>query len=247
MLTNTLGGAIVASHLQGEANLPREAEGRDAIARLAGAVPRPLRDDPVQWYCGVLRDPGRDLVHHGPEADPALPDDLCKIVDALVVYLYYCSTRPVIPGASLRMASHRPAIERWLRDWVCAPSYREALNQEAMVSGDPPVVFSTFEEDRRAKFPPGTRANECRKALGLDPRPTPVAQALFKYAKSTAGPAKVPTAFDAGTSVHFVPPPAGAPHGTTRDLRAPGAAGVREVVVRPFPLRILRQPEFIEG
>lgn len=248
MLTRTPGGAIVASHLQGESNLQREADGREAIVRLVRAVPQSLGDDPVQWYSGVLRDPRRDLVHHGPEADASLPDDLCKIVDAWDVHRYYGGlTRPVIPAASSRMARHRPTVERWLRDSVCTPNYREALNQEAVVSGNPPVVFSTFDEDRHATFPAGTPANDCRKTLGLDPRPTPVAHALFRYARSTTGLAKVPTAFDAGTHAHFLPPSAGAPHGTTKDLRTPGAKGVREVVVRPFSVRLLRQPEFIVG
>jgi hypothetical protein len=175
---------------------------------------------------------------------------MCKLADAWALWQHYAplDNKPAIPPGSVRSPRYRGVIERWLRDFVCTATYQEALDATKLVSGDPPVVFSTFEEDRNSRFPARTPANTCRKVVGLDEEPTPEAHALLRYDKAEVGPARVPTAFDAGTHVHFLPPPAGANHGTTKNLTtADGSNGVREVVVKPFPVSMLRQPEFIEA
>lgn len=241
-------GPTVMCYLRRESNLQLHEEGLEAVRRFVRAVAARGPGHPVEWYRAVLNDAGLDLVPHGPEADPALPDELCKVADGWSVWLYLGgSGKPDIPPGITRSPRYRGVLEQWLRDFVCCPMYRDALDPAGLVSGNPPVVFSTFEEDRNSKFAAGIRADRCRQVVGLDPRPTPVAHVLLMYSRREVGPARVPTAFDAGTHLHFVPPPAGAPCGTTKNLTTEdGTDGVREVVVAPFPVTALGEPTFIE-
>ncbi len=242
-------GSTAADHIQGESNLPLHPEGVNTVGRFVRAVEARPPGSAVSWYRGALNRTDLDLPLHGPPADTTLPDALCKVVDAWSVWKHYGSPRlrPNIPYGGVGSPSYRPRVEAWLRDWVCAVTYLDVLDPASPVSGRPPSVFSTFVEDRDAKFPRSTRSNECRKVVGLDPLPHPTAHALFTYSSIETGPARVPTAFDAGTHVHFRPPPAGAGCGETKNLATPdGGGGVREVCVRPFPVARLRQPEFIE-
>ncbi len=243
-------GPIVTGHIQAENNLPLHPEGTDAVGRFVRAVEARPPGGAVSWYRETLNRADLDLPVHGPPADAALPDVLCKVVEAWSVWKHYGSIRlkPNIPYGGVGSPRYRAKVEAWLRDWVCAATYLDALDPAALVSGRPPSVFSTFVEDRDAKFPPGTRSNECRKVVGLDLLPHPTGHALFRYSGTETGPARVPTAFDAGTHPHFRPPPAGAGCGETKNLGTrDGSGGVREVCVRPFPVARLRQPEFIEG
>lgn len=242
-------GRTVVSDIGGEANLPLYGEGRDAIRRFVHAAATRVPGVPVEWYRATLRDPTVDLMAHGLSADPSLPNELCRIVDgwALHEHLVGKENAPSIPPGSTRSPLYQGVLERWLRDFVCSPVYLEALDERKVVSSDPPVVFSTFEEDREVKFPAGTPPNRCREIVGLDPLDPPEAHVLLRYSTIAVGPAKVPTAFDAGTHLHFLSPPAGAGWGTTTDLGTSSrSGGVREVVVRPFPVSALRQPVFID-
>jgi hypothetical protein len=240
-------GQTVAGHIRGEENLALHDEGREAIRRLSRAIGARGSDDPVQRYKDALKDRTLDLGVHGPEADGALPDQLCKLASAWSVWRHLGGAdKPRIPYASFRSPAYQGTIERWLMTSVCSPGHREALSPGHEVSGELPTVFSTLEEERDAKFPHGTPANRCREILGLEPLDPPEAHALLRYSNRDVGPARVPTAFDAGIHPHFVPPPAGARWGTTKNLASPGSEGVREVVVKPFPVALLRQPVFID-
>jgi hypothetical protein len=107
-------------------------------------------------------------------------------------------------------------------------------------------VFSTFEEDRLLRFPAGSSAAHCWQIVGVDPPDPPQACVLLKYVRTEVGPARVPSVFDAGDHPHFLPVPGGAGYGVTKNLRTPdGSDGVKEVVVPPFGVAKLREPEFI--
>lgn len=235
-------GATVRHHVAGEVHLPVTVEGREAVQRFASALLTRASTDPVDWYLGRLQDPSLDLAVHGPEADPRPPDTLCRLAAAETVWNRLASDEDK-PTLLFDPAT----IERWLRDIVCSAAYLDALDPTKRVSGrEAPSVFSTFEDDRNTRFPAGTPANRCRQAVGLEPMSTPTAHVLLRYRGSATGPARLPTAFDAGTHPHFLSPAPGAQCGMTKDLAiSTGDAGVREVVVRPFPVGVMQQPEFI--
>jgi hypothetical protein len=143
-LATAPGGPTVASHILGEQNLPLHNDGVEAIRRLAGAMVNRPKGYPVEWYKDALNDAGLDLVAHGPAADPALPDELCKLVDAWTVWNRYGrgADKPKVPAASIdRPGPHQGRVERWLRDYVCSPTFQDALDPAKRVSGNPPVVF----------------------------------------------------------------------------------------------------------
>jgi hypothetical protein len=238
-------GDSVIHHVEGEVNLQTTSEGRESIRLFAEALRlRPPGEDPVVWYERLLSDPATapDLVLHGPAADPSLPDELCRLIPAWnVLHDLGGVDAPNIPPVALGGDPTR--LENWLQR-VCSPAYLDLLDRSKLVSGKVPSVFSAFEADRDATFPPGTSAQVCRQILGLIAEPTPSAHALVKYRKRVVGPARLPTAFDASTHPHFVPPTVGAPCGRTQNLATPGA-GVREVVVARFPVRQLDEPEFV--
>ena len=239
-------GSAVKRYLQDEAHLTSTADGVEAVRRFVQALAAgPSPADPVAWYRHVLQDRSLDLVAHGPEVAPTLPDALCRLDDAWTVWEFFAAEddRPVIPARSV---SHQPTIEEWLRDVVCSPAYRMVLDPGRSVSSPTGSVFSAFEEDRDAVFPRGTPANDCLRTLGKDPLEPPIDHALLKYRRLDVGPAHVPTAFDAGCHPHFIPAAAGARCGLSKNLATvDGAGGVREVVVRPFPVSRLDEPEFI--
>lgn len=242
-------GRTVVSHIGGEANLPLYGEGRDAIRRFVHAAAARRSGNPLGWYRAALKDSTLDLAIHGPAPDATLPDEICKIMNAWAVWNRLGGVfKPPIPPAAFRSPACQGAIEDWIRAKVCSARYQDELEPTQKVSGgEAPSVFSTFEEDRESKFPHGTPANRCREIVGLDPLDPPEAHVLLRYSEPAVGPARVPTALDAGTHLHFLPPPAGAGWGTTKDLGTPTrSGGVREVVVRPFPVSALRQPVFID-
>ena len=235
-------------NIEGEQNLPEGPDGLSAVRRFAQALYlRPPGDESVTWYKRLLSEAttGPDLVLHGPVADSGLPDELCRLMPARRVFhhLGRPDTLNLIPAA---MGGDPAAVlENWLRN-VCSPAYLDFLDRSKLVSGRVPTVFSTFEADRNVAFPRGTRAEIACQVVGVDKEPTLSAHALLKYRRSVVGPARVPTAFDASTHLHFVPPPVGAPCGTTRTLLTSGS-GVREIVVAPFRVEQLDEPEFVEA
>ena len=240
-------GEVAKRHIEGEANLPATSEGLESLRRFAEALRlRPPGDDPVDWYVQLLSDQvtAPDFVLHGPAADVSLPDELCRLMPAWMVFRHLGRhDKPNIPPAALGGDPTR--LENWLRS-ACSPAYLDMLDRSkpVLVPGSVRSVFSTFEADRNAVFPPGTPAAICRQVVGLVAEPTPSAHALLKYRKSVVGSARVPTAFDASTHPHFLPPALGAPYGTTKNLRSPGG-GVREVVAAPFFVHQLNEPEFV--
>lgn len=241
-------GDTVKHHVHGENNLPSTADGLAALRRFVQALASRGSGGPVEWYETALRDVVLDLVPHGPEADPGLPDALCRLQNAWTVWLHLGRPdRPPIPPASVDHPRYQRIVERWLRDVVCSPAYLDALDPVQPVSAAL-SVFSTFEEDREASFPAGTPADHCLQIVGKDPMSLPTAHALFKYRCADVGPAQLPTAFDAALHRHFVPSLAGAPCGTTKNLMtSDGRGGVREVVVRTFAVSMLQQPEFVQA
>ena len=238
-------GEAVRHHIEEEANLPTTPEGLESIRRFAEALPLRPPGDPVAWYEQLLRNRATapNFVLHGPAADPSLPDELCRLIPARTVFhqLGRDDTLNLAPAALGGDPTSR--LENWLQS-VCSPAYLDFLDRSKLVSGVVPSVFSTFEGDRNATFPSRTSARICRQVLGMDPERTPSAHALVKYRKAVVGPARLPTAFDASTHVHFLPPAVGAPCGTTKNLRTPGE-GVREVVVAPFAVALFAEPEFV--
>jgi hypothetical protein len=238
-------GPIVRHHVEGEANLPSTSEGVEAVRRFAEMLLlRASGHDAVDWYQSLLRHPASDLVVHGPEADSALPQRLCRLMDAWSVR-NHLGRDDALPIRSPAAGGGTTVLEDWLRS-ACSAEYLDFLDPAKFVSGPIPSVFSTFEVDRDATFPTGTTSIRCRQVLGLGPQPTPTAHALLKVQRARVGQARVPTAFDASTHPHFVPPAAGAGCGTTKNLAASdGSGGVREIVVPPFEASRLEQPEFI--
>lgn len=244
--TSIPNGEAVRRHIKGEANLPATSEGIESLRRFAKALPlRPPGEDPVAWYEQLLTDlvTSPDFVLHGPAADASLPDELCRLIPARKVFhhLGRDDTLNITPAALGGNPTVR--LENWLRS-VCSPAYLDLLDPSKLVSGSVPSVFSTFEADRNAAFPAGTPTRICRQVLGLIAEPTPSAHALLKYRKAVVGPARVPTAFDASTHANFVSPAVGAPCGKTQNLATPGD-GVREVVLAPFAVARLQEPEFV--
>lgn len=245
-LTTAANGNTVKHHVVGENHLDSTAEGREAIRRFAQALVSRPTGNPVTWYEHVLQDVSLDLVPHGPEVDPGLPDALCRLHNPWAVWVHLGrADKPPIPARSVGLPSHQGIVERWLQDVVCSPGYLDALDPDQAVSSTR-SVFSTFEEDRETHFPAGTPADRCLQIVGKDPMSTPTAHALLKYRRTSVGPARLPTAFDAGTHPHFLPSAAGSSCGTTKNLTTPtGSGGVRELVVRPFLVAMLQEPEFI--
>jgi len=229
-------GRSVTRNIDGEENLPVTSDGHDALLRFAERLMlRTPSDDALTWYEQLLQDPASHLVLCGPEADATLPDRLCRLVDAWTVLNFLArDDRPGDPAD----------IEDWLRS-VCSADYLEFLDEAKIVSAKVPSLFSTFEEDRDATFPVGTAAGDCLQVLGKQPPSTPIAHALLKFQRGGLEPPRLPTAFDASTHPNFLSPPAGAACGMTRNLLTTGASGVREVVVRPFPVARLNDLEYI--
>lgn len=241
-LRNDSDGLVIFRHLNAEENLPTHPEGLAAVRRLVAAIVLPPAGKGVGWYLTTIRD--MDLACKGPHASGTLPTDLCKVARGLMVWnrlrkVSAPDDTPVLPPGSTRLTE-------WLRDIVCSPAYLEALDPSRLVSAPIPAVFSAFEQDRQATFPAGSPAARCWQSVGVDPPDPPQPCVLLKYVKEAVGPARVPSAFDAGTHPHFLPAAGGAGYGVTKNLGAPGGGGgVREVVVPPFQVAQLREPEFI--
>jgi hypothetical protein len=236
-----LEGWTGASHIRGENNLQSHDEGRQAAIRLVNELRSRPPGDPVNWYFATIT--GSNLACKGPKAADDLLDDLCKVTSGWMVWNRLRRRTAPDDTPALRDSAR---LMNWLVNVVCGPAYLDALDPSAIVSGKVPAVFSTFLRDRDAQLPAGTSATECYKVVGLDPRDPPEPCVLLKYRTSQVGPVIVPTAFDAGTHTHFLPSAAGARYGTTKNLAtADGSGGVREVVVPPFPVSRMMEPEFI--
>lgn len=235
------GRAVAAHrHLIEEQNLAATAEGVAAVGRLLGRLPA-TPGAPLGWYLDGLRDGALGLTCQGPPARPDFPDACCRLVAAKVVVEYLARKAPGLPVDDMGEVEE-DRLSEWVADVLCVADPERVLDGDQEVRGRLPVAFVAPEVEVRALLP-GTDAARICQALGLSPGRATESHVLLLFRRTEAGPHAVPTAFDAGGDLYFRSPSAGAGAGRTVDQADPPGPGVPEVVVRPFPARVVRAVE----